>query len=114
MSLPLDMAIVELIRRGVVDPQVIADRCGVGLFDVAESLSRFMRIHVTEEAKVEGMQFRITGKLNDGMAEAPPLDLGGVADIKQLLRELESVDAFTNDYGIPMPVGATVLIERTL
>lgn len=57
------------------------------------------------------MTFEIEAKLNDGLGESPPVTVE-VSGIEELLSRLLALDTFTNDYGVPMPVGATVRIER--
>jgi len=57
------------------------------------------------------MKFKVETNLNDGLADAPPLTYD-VPSVERLLANLLAHDAFTNDYGVPVPVGTTVTIER--
>jgi hypothetical protein len=53
------------------------------------------------------MRVRITHRLNDGLAEAPPFEVKGDP------HELASIlaEELTNDYGVPAPPGSTLLVE---
>jgi hypothetical protein len=57
------------------------------------------------------MRFKIQTELNDGMRDAPPIT-AEAESIDDLLFLLKADDALTNDYGVPIPVGAIVTIER--
>lgn len=57
------------------------------------------------------MKFRIESRINDGLAEAPPMVVMAVS-IEELVEQMLELDTFTNDYGIPLPIGATVKIVR--
>lgn len=57
------------------------------------------------------MTFRISKDHNDGLANAPALEVH-VQDIDELLHVLGGLDTFTNDYGVPVGVGTVVTIER--
>ena len=57
------------------------------------------------------MIFNVETKLNDGLADAPAVSVHAPS-IDELLFVLGSDGTFENDYGIPIPPGATVTIER--
>jgi len=44
---PLDLAIAQLVKQGL-DVETIANRCGVSVLEVAESLRRYMQIMLEE------------------------------------------------------------------
>lgn len=55
--------------------------------------------------------FEIECDLGDGLANAPAI-LVDAKDADDLVSHMVALDTFTNDYGVMIPVGATVTIKR--
>lgn len=57
------------------------------------------------------MRYRIEGRINDGKAEAPAVEVV-VDSVDELLDSAVLFEAATNDNGEPFGVGSTITITR--